>query len=86
MAHEFKKSYGYSPVAYLIKRRLREAQTLLTTATNDGMFERITDIAYLVGFNSLSHFQTSFKANVGKTPGQYRNDYLKENRAKTYLS
>ncbi len=86
LAHEFKKNYGYSPVAYLIKRRLGEAQTLLTTATNGGLFEKITDIAYLVGFNSLSHFQTSFKTNVGKTPGQYRNEYLKENSAKMLMS
>lgn len=79
ISHEFKKRYGYSPMDYLIKRRLGEAQTLLTTADRLGSATSITDIAYQVGFNNLSHFQNYFKNKVGKTPGQYRNEYLQTN-------
>ncbi|TCT88537.1 AraC family transcriptional regulator [Gibbsiella quercinecans] len=77
VSHEFKKRYGYSPMDYLIKRRLGEAQSLLTTA--EGGHEKITSIAYRVGFSNLSHFQNYFKNKVGKTPGQYRKDYRKAN-------
>lgn len=77
VSHEFKKRYGYSPMDYLIKRRLGEAQSLLTTA--EGGREKITSIAYRVGFSNLSHFQSYFKSKVGKTPGQYRSDYRRVN-------
>lgn len=79
ISHEFKKRYGYSPMDYLIKRRLGEAQTLLTTADEQGALSSITNIAYQVGFNNLSHFQNYFRNKVGKTPGQYRNEYLQAN-------
>ncbi|MBJ3109898.1 myo-inositol utilization transcriptional regulator ReiD, partial [Salmonella enterica subsp. enterica serovar London] len=77
VSHEFKRRYGYSPMDYLIKRRLGEAQSLLTT--DEGGREKITSIAYRVGFSNLSHFQNYFKNKVGKTPGQYRKDYRKAN-------
>lgn len=81
ISHEFKKRYGYSPMDYLIKRRLGEAQTLLITADEGGNLDKnVTEIAYHVGFNNLSHFQSYFKNKVGKTPGQYRNEYLQANR------
>lgn len=79
ISHEFKKRYGYSPMDYLLKRRLGEAQTLLTTADEQGTLDSITNIAYQVGFSNLSHFQSYFKNKVGKTPGQYRNEYLQAN-------
>ncbi|WP_437886880.1 myo-inositol utilization transcriptional regulator ReiD [Phytobacter sp. V91] len=77
VSHEFKRRYGYAPMDYLIKRRLGEAQSLLTT--DDGGREKITSIAYRVGFSNLSYFQYYFKNKVGKTPGQYRKDYRKAN-------
>lgn len=77
VSHEFKRRYGYSQMDYLIKRRLGEAQSLLTT--DEGGREKITSIAYRVGFSNLSHFQNYFKNKVGKTPGQYRKDYRKAN-------
>ncbi|HFP9935524.1 TPA: myo-inositol utilization transcriptional regulator ReiD, partial [Escherichia coli] len=46
VSHEFKRRYGYSPMDYLIKRRLGEAQSLLTT--DEGGCEKITSIAYRV--------------------------------------
>ncbi|QTF10819.1 AraC family transcriptional regulator [Brenneria izadpanahii] len=79
ISHEFKRAYGYSPMDYLIKRRLGEAQILLTTAEGKAM-ENITEIAYRVGFANLSHFQNYFKKRCGgKTPGQFRREYLMEN-------
>lgn len=70
LAHQFKEKFLCSPVQYLIKRRIGEAQTLLETTS-----EKNVDIAYQVGFNTCSHFQTTFKKHAGITPKQYRKKY-----------
>ncbi|WEG72418.1 AraC family transcriptional regulator [Vagococcus intermedius] len=75
LAHQFKKHYNCSPVNYLIKMRIGEAQTLLQNTKYS-----VTDIAFRVGFNNLSHFQTTFKKHTGKTPKRYRQDYQKINK------
>ena len=33
----------------------------------------VTEVAYQVGFSSLSHFAKAFKAQVGVSPSDYRN-------------
>lgn len=72
LSHQFKKKFQCSPVQYLIKRRIGEAQTLLETTS-----DKVVDIAYQVGFNTCSHFQTTFKKHAGETPNQYRSKYKK---------
>ncbi|WP_196604117.1 AraC family transcriptional regulator [Pectinatus haikarae] len=67
IAHIFKKNVGSSIIEYLVRCRLGEAQSYLLQ-TN----KTITDIAYIVGFNSGSYFQTIFKKYIGVTPKGYR--------------
>ena len=69
-AHKFKELYDYSPIEYLQRRRIGEAQTLLINTDLS-----ITTIAYQVGFNSSSYFTTLFKKVVNLSPRVYRNQY-----------
>lgn len=75
LGHKFKEKFNYSPINYLIKCRIGEAQTLLQNTD-----KQISDICFLVGFNNPSHFQSTFKQLVGVTPRSYRLDYRKENQ------
>lgn len=54
---------------YINKLRIDESVRRLTDVNND---KTILDIAYDVGFNSKSSFNTAFKKHTGKTPSQYR--------------
>lgn len=63
----FKEKTGYSPMQYIINRRMGEAQTLLIT-TQDS----VTRIAERVGYDNPNYFNLLFKKNIGLTPGQYR--------------
>jgi YesN/AraC family two-component response regulator len=47
--------------------RLRRAKTLLTDR-----YLRISEIAYSVGFNDLSHFDRTFRKVVGCSPSEFR--------------
>lgn len=71
LSHAFKKAWGYSPMQYLLRRRIGEAQTLLINS-NDS----ITHIAQAVGFDSPSYFNMQFLKNVGLSPSKYRNSYV----------
>ncbi|WP_245917788.1 helix-turn-helix transcriptional regulator [Alteribacillus bidgolensis] len=51
----FKKSMGETPINYLIQLRLNEAKYLLHHTNLS-----IAEIAYKCGFNSESHFITTF--------------------------
>ena len=64
----FKTTFGTTLIAYLTELRLSHAQRLLTLTDNT-----VLDIALSSGFNSISRFNTAFKANCGCSPRQYRN-------------
>ena len=70
LAHAFREHIGYSPMQYIIRRRIGEAQNLLITTRRS-----ITDIALSCGYNNSNYFQSVFKRLVGMTPGQYRRDW-----------
>lgn len=72
LAHAFKEHIGYSPMQYIIRRRIGEAQNLLIITDRS-----ITDIALSCGYNNSNYFQSVFKNIVGITPGQYRRDWVK---------
>lgn len=72
LSHLFKDEYGISPIKYVMKRRIGEAQGLLMD-TNIS----IGDIADYLGFSSVSHFNSMFKKYVGIPPGAYR-DSMKD--------
>lgn len=67
LAHTFKEFYGYSPMQYMLRRRIGEAQSLLI-----GTDLTVTRIAMLVGYGSPNYFNTIFSKNVGISPRNYR--------------
>ncbi|MBO7710871.1 MAG: helix-turn-helix transcriptional regulator [Lachnospiraceae bacterium] len=71
LSHYFKEKTGNSPMNYVNRRRIGEAQTLLIR-TKDS----ITDIAGHVGFSNLNNFNIQFQKQVGMSPRQYRKVYL----------
>lgn len=71
MAHVFKTETGFSPMQYVNRRRIGEAQNLLISTKLS-----ITDIAVQVGYNDSNYFQKVFHKNVGITPGYYRKKWL----------
>ncbi|MDF2654143.1 MAG: transcriptional regulator [Bacillota bacterium] len=70
LAHVFKEGSGYSPVNYILRRRIGEAQTLLIN-TDDN----VTQISSLVGYDNPSHFNFIFTKHVGMSPLKYRKSY-----------
>lgn len=62
----FKKVYGETPFAYLRKERLSQARYLLLN--NGG---NVTEVAYRVGYASLSHFAKAYRNQFGELPGAY---------------
>jgi AraC family transcriptional regulator len=63
----FKLLTGVTPHQWLLRMRLRNAAERLVTST-----ESITDIALDVGFDDLSNFIRSFRAEFGVSPRHYR--------------
>jgi AraC-like DNA-binding protein len=52
--------------------RIEEAKLLLSNSPN----LKISEIAFEVGYNSLSAFNTVFKKDTGMTPTKYRNEKI----------
>jgi YesN/AraC family two-component response regulator len=52
---------------YLHRLRVSRAQTLLADR-----YLRVSEVAYAVGFNDLSHFDRTFRKVVGRSPTEYR--------------
>ncbi len=63
----FKKATGLHFTEYLSRIRIEKAKNLLL---NPNL--RVTEIAYAVGFQSLSHFNRVFKKIAGQSPTHYR--------------
>lgn len=67
LARTFRKHLGCTPTAWLGERRLRRAELLL------GRTDRgLADIAFALGFGSLSWFHRVFAARHGCSPGVWR--------------
>ena len=71
LSHVFKDMTGYSPLQYIVRRRVGEAQTLLISTDYS-----ITHIASMVGYDNPSHFNLLFSKNVGMTPRKFRKNYI----------
>lgn len=63
----FKKAFGTTLIDYLTHHRISHAQRLLAT-TN----EKIVEVAFSSGFNSISRFNEAFRRACGCTPREYR--------------
>lgn len=67
LAHVFKESSGYSPMHYLTRRRIGEAQNLLVST--DLPISRISE---MVGYETQNYFNQQFSKYAGMPPGKFR--------------
>jgi AraC-like DNA-binding protein len=63
----FRAVTGVTPHQWLLRARLRAAAERLAASR-----EPVTRIAFDVGFEDLSNFTRSFRAEFGASPRQYR--------------
>jgi len=67
LAHLFRNEIGMSIQSYLVERRLVMAAMLIVQSD-----ERISQIAYSVGFRDVSNFNHAFKRRFTMSPREYR--------------
>jgi AraC family transcriptional regulator len=65
----FKTATGYAPHRYVTLRRIEHSRRMLQTKSL-----AITQIAYLCGFASPSHFSMTFSKIVGRSPSVFQMD------------
>lgn len=63
----FKKYTGYSPYEYIINFRINHAKKLLQNTNIP-----VKEISIISGFNSETHFMTTFKKHTNLTPKHFR--------------
>jgi AraC family transcriptional regulator len=66
-SRSFKEAAGVGPQRYVIQRRIERTKTLLR-----GTHQPLALIALEAGFPDQSHFTTTFRREIGVTPGQFR--------------
>jgi AraC-like DNA-binding protein len=66
-SREFHRTFGETPHAYLLTRRLERAAALLRNTDRS-----VTDICFSVGLASLGSFTSSFTRTYGVSPTAYR--------------
>lgn len=71
----FKKTTGLKFTDYVARRRLAEARTQLLNPNR-----RISEIAYDVGFQSLTQFNRMFRRIFGQSPTEFRAHLIAERR------
>jgi AraC-like DNA-binding protein len=70
-AAQFRAATGMRPHEYLLRLRIKKAQTMLVTSDTP-----IVEVALILGFASQPHFTTVFKRVVGVTPNCWRQSHL----------
>jgi len=65
----FKKATGINFVEYVARLRVEKARNVLQNPD-----KRISEVAFEVGFQSLSQFNRAFKKHAGMTPTEARSD------------
>lgn len=66
-SRSFRATFGETPHRYLQRRRIERAMALLRDTTHP-----VTDVALMVGSNSLGTFSRTFRDVVGVSPSEYR--------------
>ena len=66
-AHLFKQEVGETVKQVVIRLRIRQARWMLAMTE-----ERVSDIAYALGFSSPFYFSRQFRSWVGQSPRDYR--------------
>ena len=64
---QFRKATGLSFTEFVTRTRIEKAKNLLL---NPNL--RVSEIAYDIGFHSLTHFNRAFKKILGQSPSEYR--------------
>ncbi|MBO2944131.1 helix-turn-helix domain-containing protein [Paenibacillus sp. F411] len=70
LSRMFKEVTGFTIISYVNLTRIREAQRRLSETDT-----KIVDIAEQTGFESLTHFDRTFKKTIKMTASQYRKLY-----------
>ncbi len=65
-ARMFRRSTGYSPRAYVVRRRVERARLQLAQG-----YQQLSDLAAELGFCDQSHFTRIFRRMTGFTPREY---------------
>lgn len=66
-SRRFRETYGETPHAYLMTRRIERAKALLRSGDLS-----VTEVCMAVGCTSLGSFSARFTQLVGETPSAYR--------------
>ena len=74
-AHMFKRTMGVTPYQYVLGRRLERAKIMLCSTKVS-----LVDISLSTGFDSQSHFSSTFHRMVGATPTEFQGAYYKRRR------
>lgn len=67
LVHNFTKTYGISPINYLLLKRIEESKYMLTSTNHS-----LSSISRIMGFSSASYFSQAFKRNAKVAPLEYR--------------
>ncbi len=76
-SHVYKSVMGLSPIQYVIRCRIGEAQNLLIATDLP-----VVEIAVMVGYANVNHFNAIFRKKVGMPPARYRKRYLESMHGK----
>src|SRR5580698_4241347 len=63
----FKRSVGFSPMEYIIVRRVERAKAMIS-----GTREPLSEVALACGFADQAHLSRRFRDIVGSSPGRWR--------------
>ncbi|MDU8925261.1 AraC family transcriptional regulator [Pasteurellaceae bacterium LIM206] len=75
LAHLFKRQTAFSPIQYLIRRRIGEAQSMLINTDHS-----IGYIATAVGYDNTNYFSRLFTRMIDISPSQYRISWIGKNK------
>jgi AraC family transcriptional regulator len=74
-AHMFKRTLGVAPYRYVLGRRVERAKAMLRTVRAS-----LVDISLATGFDSQSHFTSTFRRMVGTTPTEFQRSSRKHHQ------
>lgn len=69
-ARMFKQTLGVTPYRYVLERRVERSKMMLRSAMTS-----LVDISLSTGFDSQSHFTSTFRRMVGATPTEFQGAY-----------
>jgi AraC family transcriptional regulator len=67
----FKRTFGVSPHAYVLRRRIELASRLMIESTTP-----LSEIALKCGFTDQAHLSKSFRQQTGTTPAAWRREQM----------